>query len=547
MSLESLVVDTISPSRTNPRKTFDAGALAELTESIKAHGLLQPILVRPYDPDAHQPIAKALGVGKRYIAHANGKTLPEFEIVAGERRWRAAKAAGLLEIPAIVRDLDDKAAVEIQVIENLQRADLHPLEEAEGYERLLRAHGYTADLLAAKVGKSKAYIYARMKLAALGEAGRNAFRNGEINASVALLVARIPVESVQDELLEEITDAYNPMAERDVRDLIHRRYLLQLKTAPFDVKDASLVPAAGPCAQCPKRTGNQQELFGDVKSADVCTDPTCFAAKKAAAGERKLQEATAAGKPILAPEKAKSVFSKYHDHDVTSDQWVDLAAKPTNELGWDWKKDWGQTLGAKAVKGLAVTVAVDPAGAVRELVPRKEALRALKAAGLKNKKDRSENDWQVKERKRARAKRDCLQIAMGAAPKIVGTFGAALLDVKCKHHKRAWTLLAAAVRHSANIDEATFVAKRRGWVTSQTETWNAIDKWFKGTPSVPDLRDFIFEILVASDWSSSHWDPQLSPEFKELAQLAGADLKAIAKAAATKPSKGADVLEEEER
>ncbi len=282
----------LQPSPFNPRKTFDQAKLDELTESIRTHGVLQPILVRP-----------------------NGAP-DQFEIVAGERRYRAATAASLETIPATIRELTDAQALELQVIENLQRDDLHELEEAEGYERLMQcrhADGatYSAEEIAAKVGKSKAYIYARLKLTELCEAGREALRKGDIPASTALLIARIPVVALQEKCLGEILDGEygdDPMSYRDAKEHIEQRYMLRLKEAPFKADDEDLVPAAGACTACPKRTGNHPELFADIASADVCTDPDCFEAKRAAAIEIKRAKAKDSGKPVITGAKAKKLW-----------------------------------------------------------------------------------------------------------------------------------------------------------------------------------------------------------------------------------------------
>lgn len=182
-------LDQLHASKTNPRKHFDKDALAELASSVKSHGVMQPILVRPHPsrrPDEVSEIA--------------------FEIVAGERRYRAAKLAGLASIPAIVRELTDVQTLEMQVIENLQRSDLHPLEEAEGYEQLMKLHKQTADELAVKVGKSKGYVYARIKLLALSPAARKAFYDGDLVPSVATFIARIPGHALQDKALKEVTE-----------------------------------------------------------------------------------------------------------------------------------------------------------------------------------------------------------------------------------------------------------------------------------------------------------------------------------------------------
>lgn len=146
----------------NERRTFDEAKLKELAASIKEKGVLEPILVRPSD-------------GKH-------------EIVCGARRFRAAAMVGLLEIPVVVKSLNDKQALECQVIENLQREDVHPLEEAEGYEQLMKKHGYkSADDIAAKIGKSKTYVYGRLKLCELIPENRKLFYEGRLSPSVALL------------------------------------------------------------------------------------------------------------------------------------------------------------------------------------------------------------------------------------------------------------------------------------------------------------------------------------------------------------------------
>jgi ParB family transcriptional regulator, chromosome partitioning protein len=139
--VRNIPLDRISPNPDQPRMTFDEEALAELAASITEHGVLQPILVRPTDE------------------------FQRYQLVAGERRWRAARAAGLHEIPALIENLDDETALEIGIIENLQREDLSPLEEAMIYDRMTHEHGYSVRRLAQKLGKDKGYIENRLRLA----------------------------------------------------------------------------------------------------------------------------------------------------------------------------------------------------------------------------------------------------------------------------------------------------------------------------------------------------------------------------------------------
>ncbi len=133
-------IDRIEANPEQPRLAFDAGTLEELASSIREHGVLQPILVRPLDATHYQ-------------------------LIAGERRWRASRIAGLSTIPALIEDIDDDTALEIAIIENLQREDLSPLDEAAMYDRMVREHGYSIRKLADKLGKDKGYLENRLRLA----------------------------------------------------------------------------------------------------------------------------------------------------------------------------------------------------------------------------------------------------------------------------------------------------------------------------------------------------------------------------------------------
>lgn len=167
--LKEIELQELVPSPTNPRKTFDQAKLEELARSITSKGVLEPLLVRP---------------------HANGGAAA-FEIVAGERRFRAAALAEVPTIPCIVRELDDVDVLEIQTIENLQRDDVHPLEEAEGYAALMKAAGYDVAEIAGRIGKSGKYVYDRLKLLQLVPELREVFLAGEITVAHAVLLARL--------------------------------------------------------------------------------------------------------------------------------------------------------------------------------------------------------------------------------------------------------------------------------------------------------------------------------------------------------------------
>lgn len=259
--LQAVAIDRLRPSRTNPRRHFEPAQMKDLTESIREKGVLVPLLVRP---------APALGGA-------------DLEIVAGERRYRAAKSAGLVEVPVIIRPLDDKQAAEVQVIENLQRADVHPLEEAAGYRHLIDRHGYTEVALAAKVGKDEAYVRRRLQLERLSEPAKKAFLEGEITVGHALLIARLHGRDQGEALDRARGSRWNsPETTDGLRRWIREHIALDLTRAPFDVANGRLVPKAGPCAACPKRAGTQPALFEDIAKGDTCTDPACFQAKVSA-------------------------------------------------------------------------------------------------------------------------------------------------------------------------------------------------------------------------------------------------------------------------
>lgn len=161
-SIDDFNVADIRPNPAQPRRTFSEQELDELAASIKQRGVLQPILLRP-DPDAPN----------------------QYQIVAGERRWRAAQRAGLKTIPAVVRDMDELQLLEVGIIENVQREDLNPIEEAEAYGALIKRFGRTQENLAESVGKSRAHIANTMRLLNLGETAREHLRQGRISAGHA--------------------------------------------------------------------------------------------------------------------------------------------------------------------------------------------------------------------------------------------------------------------------------------------------------------------------------------------------------------------------
>lgn len=282
---QMIAIETIRPSDTNPRKKFDVHALGELSASIAQYGVLQPILVRP------------LRAG--------------YEIVCGERRFRAARDAGLTLIPATVRCLSDAEVLEIQVIENLNREDLDPIEEASGFRLLHERSHLGAAEIAARIKKSPSYVYARMRLTELPSAAQDAVKAGTITAHAALLLASISAADMQTRALDDIVAkcAAGQPASIDVARRIVRQYQTDLTSAQWDLADASLVPSAGACEGCPRRTAGGDQLFEGM--TDVCLDAKCFASKSDAVFERAAAIARATKGKVLSDEIAEQMV---YDH-----------------------------------------------------------------------------------------------------------------------------------------------------------------------------------------------------------------------------------------
>lgn len=175
----TLKIDEIEPNRSQPRKSFDEASLEELAESISEHGLLQPILVRPL-------------------------TLGGYEIVAGERRYRASRLAGLTEVPVIIRELGEAETMELALIENLQREDLSPLEEAQGYNVLMEEHGFTQEEVARSVGKSRSAVANSLRLLKLPDDIAEYVKSDAISAGHARALLSLDDENQMKEVCEQI-------------------------------------------------------------------------------------------------------------------------------------------------------------------------------------------------------------------------------------------------------------------------------------------------------------------------------------------------------
>ena len=259
LNTQNIPLADLAESAYNPRKVFAAASLQELADSIRSVGLLQPLLVR--------------------LVNGSGR----YEVIAGARRRRAAELAGLTEVPAVIRDMTDSEALEASITENLQRADVHPMEDARGYRALMEQSGWYTPAIAARLGKREDYIYRRLLLTALVERAQELFEGGRMHLGHALAICRLQPAD-QERILTGKFQAENYIPSvAELNSFIEYNILMRLTNAPFDRTSAySAVPAAGACTDCPKASGNARMLFPDLDGEDTCTDPTCFQAKIAA-------------------------------------------------------------------------------------------------------------------------------------------------------------------------------------------------------------------------------------------------------------------------
>ena len=273
-----LPLSQLQESLTNPRKRFDENSLNELAASFKTQGVLAPLVVRRLP----NPNTEAEGATSESSAE-------QYEVVAGARRFRAARIAELETVPVRVVELSHAAAIETQVVENLQREDIHPLEEAIGFRSLLEVEGakYTVAEIAAKCGKGEPYIVNRIRLTELVPPVAEAFLADRITIGHALLIAKLPASRQQEafgacfrQMWMSDGNQQVLIPAKELSAWIQSNIMLELSAAPFDRNDTTLVPGVGGCADCPKRTGFNVMLFAEFAGhKDCCTDAECFGKK----------------------------------------------------------------------------------------------------------------------------------------------------------------------------------------------------------------------------------------------------------------------------
>jgi ParB/RepB/Spo0J family partition protein len=366
--LQTIAVADLHPSPTNPRKTFTG--IDELAKSIKNKGLIVPIIVRK----------RAAG---------------GFEIIAGERRYRAAKKAELETVSCDVRELDDTQVFEVQILENSKREDLTELEQAEMYESLQLQHGYDVDMISKAFVISHGTVYARLKLLRLAPEARKAMADGVLPFSVAVPLARIPSHSHQVKALKEMKDRFiydgeMAIAVRPAVEFLQKQFCRTLLRAPFKLTDPDLVfletdktgqrVCGGSCVGCPFNTATATPgLFEDfgAKPGQVCTNVACFDQKVDAAWKNTAAEAKAAGAEVLSREEGAKLFP-YGDTLTHGSKYIELDIENAADRS---KRTWREIYEKlPADKRPTLIVAPDRTLARRDLVDHSELLKAINDA-----------------------------------------------------------------------------------------------------------------------------------------------------------------------
>lgn len=217
--LRELALSSIEPNRYQPREHFDEAALVALSDSIRELGVLQPVLVRPIEGENDR-----------------------FELIAGERRWRAARKAGLSHIPAIVRPVNDTSSLEQALVENLHRSDLNPLEEGAAYQQLMEEFGFTQEQVAARVGKSRSTVANTLRLLQLPTFTQRLVAEGQISAGHARALLGTPDRTLQDQLARRVV-AEN-LSVRQIEEAVRQLTLVEATRTVDLVGESGLASAA---------------------------------------------------------------------------------------------------------------------------------------------------------------------------------------------------------------------------------------------------------------------------------------------------------------
>jgi ParB/RepB/Spo0J family partition protein len=578
-------IAAIEVTQNNFRKDFDEADLKELAESVAKHGVAEPLLVRTL-PKGWVPIPSRSVEGKfvRFNPNIDGGTTVfnnrakadqqqecdrlnnSVELIAGERRLRAAKLANLVEVPAMVYEIDDETADELMVLENLQRRDLSPLEYADGFGRMISKHGYTVERLAEKAHKGTTFIRDLLHLTKLPENAREGLRGERITKSVAVLIGTIPDEGQRKKFAEQVLrgNAHGSWKRdtaftfREAKELKEREYMKVLSGAPFPL-DQQLDPAwPYSCKTCPHFAGNASSAQQQGKRTDVCLNPPHYEIMVELHGRSLMEKAKAAGKTVLEPSATKNIFEKeYYGSDkyrVKGDAiYVDVNAS-VHDYKTSKNVQWG-TIAKKA--GLEKVLAVDPRGQTHTLVKKSAAEKAAAEQGIKRSYSPSGPRSSVHSIPTvSEGKRKAIAISRTAAVK---TAVASALKAKWgKASLTVWRTLLALELDIVSMGDGgdELVVEVLGGKGPQKRPYDFRKKFFathiQSLRTVESLQGLLASLIIADRLSSCTGDYassftkedtalclSLGVDVKKLERQAIAKFEAEAKAAKQKPKKAA--------
>lgn len=502
---ELIDVKAIQPMKRNPRG--DLGDLTELKKSLEASGLIVPILVR------------VLEDGKRY------------EVVSGHRRHAAAKALGWDSILCDVRVMSELQALELNLTEQLQRAELSPLQEAAACKDLQELSGYDAKQIGAKLGQSESWALKRLALHKVDAGVKKALEADAISLTVALAIAALPTRELQLDALSRVKtpEWQRPRPASAQIDDIQRLVCRPLKSTPFDLRDANLVPKAGACTECPfnSAASKMPGLFDNSKAGATCAKPSCFEEKVAASWEKKTAKYLAEGAAVMSLEDGANLF-KYGNELQISSRYVEAKAFAPADPS---KKSWQQLVDSLPEGSQPqMHIARDTAGKVRELYVADKVIAALAKHGTK---------WaanKVKSETKAAAKKTA---AKKAANPVTPEDKAAAKAKEAERQRREEAservvkeVLGTAARHYAKngltLDAARMVIEHASWQVKEYGEilGEKLDRsWFDKKATVPELLAFAWWWSFNEDYG--YGSDHETKEIRALAKTLGLDVEQL--------------------
>jgi ParB/RepB/Spo0J family partition protein len=498
---QSVSLAQLRESPFNPRKHYDEAGLNELAASITDRGILQPLLVRRIE-DEKTP----------------------YEIVAGHRRSRAAKIAKLTSAPVIVHTFTDREVRQVQLIENAQRVDLSPLEEAEAYAGL-RQLGLSTRDIAQEVKKKPSYVAAHLTLTALPEKVKKELAAGVITAEHAELIGLIPDPQLQEQALKKFIVEYfiepnSPKTAKGViplakaRRIVETEFMTVLSAAPFDTEDPTLSPF-GACSKCPLRSGNDRDLFGNVQGKNVCTNLADYRLKI----ENHLKRLRERGFTVLlTPREVKEVFP--FGNPQVADGYVDLDAKCVDDPKG---RPYDQLLADEPKRS---TVFAHVNGRLRRVYPKAQLAAALDASGhefLRRKSERPATDDAERKARQQQKLDRAVRVATLAA------FAAAI--PKAKLGAPEWIDLLAHIVIEEKGWQLEDVLPRHGFTGKRDDlkgNCEAIARKLVAKMGDAQKRAFVIDALVHA-WAGPNADAGKRAVFAKVIAQLGVDAKAVEK------------------